>query len=85
MVAPAIAAGNTLVCKPPHQNPLSSLMMAEAYDLLPRGGQWAVYDILVDDASQVQTYRQSFKKILDKEGWPGLMTRMRKAAEKKVG
>ncbi len=55
------------------------------YDLLPRGGQWAVYDILVDDASQVQTYRQSFKKILDKEGWPGLMTRMRKAAEKKVG
>lgn len=55
------------------------------YDLLPRGNQWAVYDILVDDASQVQTYRQSFKKILDKEGWPGLMTRMRKAAEKKVG
>jgi len=55
------------------------------YDLLARGGQWAVYDILVDDASQVQTYRQSFKKILDKEGWPGLMTRMRKAAEKKVG
>ena len=55
------------------------------YDLLPRAGQWAVYDILVDDASQVQTYRQSFKKILDKEGWPGLMQRMRKAAEKKVG
>lgn len=55
------------------------------YNLLPRTGQWAVYDILVDDASQVQTYRQSFKKILDKEGWPGLMQRMRKAAEKKVG
>ncbi len=36
-VAPAIAAGNTVVCKPPHQNPLSNLMMAEVYDLLPRG------------------------------------------------
>jgi betaine-aldehyde dehydrogenase len=36
-VAPAIAAGNTVVCKPPHQNPLCNLMMAEVYDLLPRG------------------------------------------------
>jgi succinate-semialdehyde dehydrogenase/glutarate-semialdehyde dehydrogenase len=29
-VAPALAAGNTLVCKPPHQNPLSNLLMAPA-------------------------------------------------------
>lgn len=36
-VAPAIAAGNTVVCKPPHQNPLSSLALAEVYDLLPAG------------------------------------------------
>ena len=36
-VAPAIAAGNTVVCKPPHQNPLSNLMLAEVYDLLPPG------------------------------------------------
>jgi acyl-CoA reductase-like NAD-dependent aldehyde dehydrogenase len=36
-VAPAIAAGNTVVCKPPHQNPLSNLKMAEVYDLLPPG------------------------------------------------
>lgn len=51
-----------------------------AYALHPVNGQWRVYDIVVDEASQVQTYRQSFKKILDKEGWPGLMTRMKKAA-----
>ena len=31
-VAPAIAAGNAVVCKPPHQNPLSSLMLAEVYE-----------------------------------------------------
>jgi acyl-CoA reductase-like NAD-dependent aldehyde dehydrogenase len=36
-VAPAIAAGNTVVCKPPHQNPLSNLMLAKVYDLLPPG------------------------------------------------
>lgn len=36
-VAPAIAAGNSVVCKPPHQNPLSNLMLAEVYDLLPPG------------------------------------------------
>jgi acyl-CoA reductase-like NAD-dependent aldehyde dehydrogenase len=36
-VAPALAAGNTLVCKPPHQNPLSNLLMAKCYDGLPPG------------------------------------------------
>lgn len=36
-VAPALAAGNTLVCKPPHQNPLCNLLMAECYDSLPPG------------------------------------------------
>jgi hypothetical protein len=34
-VAPAIVAGNTVVCKPPHQNPLSNLLMAECYEPLP--------------------------------------------------
>jgi len=36
-VAPALAAGNTLVCKPPHQNPLSNLLMAQCFDGLPPG------------------------------------------------
>jgi acyl-CoA reductase-like NAD-dependent aldehyde dehydrogenase len=36
-VAPALAAGNTVVCKPPHQNPLSNLAMARAFELLPPG------------------------------------------------
>jgi len=36
-VAPALMAGNTLVCKPPHQNPLSNLLMAQCYDSLPPG------------------------------------------------
>src|SRR6185503_18454477 len=36
-VAPAIMAGNTVVCKPPHQNPLSNLLLAQAYSVLPAG------------------------------------------------
>ncbi len=36
-VAPALAAGNTLVCKPPHQNPLSTLLLARCFDGLPSG------------------------------------------------
>lgn len=37
-VAPALAAGNTIVCKPPHQNPLCNLLMAECYEgILPPG------------------------------------------------
>jgi acyl-CoA reductase-like NAD-dependent aldehyde dehydrogenase len=36
-VAPAIAAGNAVVCKPPQQNPLASLMLAETCGLLPPG------------------------------------------------
>ncbi|MBI3542999.1 MAG: aldehyde dehydrogenase, partial [Deltaproteobacteria bacterium] len=36
-VAPAIAAGNTIVAKAPHQNPLTNLVMAKVYDLLPPG------------------------------------------------
>lgn len=36
-LAPALAAGNTVVCKPPHQNPLSSLLMARCFEGLPPG------------------------------------------------
>ncbi|MFT3913135.1 MAG: aldehyde dehydrogenase family protein [Anaeromyxobacteraceae bacterium] len=36
-VAPALVAGNTIVAKPPHQNPLSNLLMARAFEALPMG------------------------------------------------
>ena len=53
------------------------------YLLLPGDGHWSVYDLVVDEASQVQSYRKNFGKILDKEGYGGLITRMKKAAAKK--
>src|SRR5687768_10909009 len=36
-LAPALMAGNTVVLKPPHQNPLSLLKLVEAFDGLPPG------------------------------------------------
>ena len=36
-VTRAIAAGNSVVCKPAHQNPLTNLTLAEVYDVLPAG------------------------------------------------
>lgn len=36
-LAPALAAGNAVVCKPPHQNPLSTLLLARCFDALPPG------------------------------------------------
>ena len=36
-VAPALAAGNTLVCKPPHQNPLSNLLDGAVFRRTPAG------------------------------------------------
>ena len=41
---------------------------------------WRVYDIIVDDASQVHVYRRSFGKILKQEDWAGLIKRMKKSA-----
>ena len=54
------------------------------YALRPAHGRWWVYDIIVDEISQVQTYRKNFKSRLDKDGWPGLMKTMKSVAEKKV-
>ena len=35
--ASALAAGSAVICKPPHENPLSNLLFAQAYAPLPRG------------------------------------------------
>lgn len=47
-IAPAIACGNTVVVKPPHQNPLSSLLLAQAFQSeLPPG----VVNVITGDGS----------------------------------
>ena len=50
------------------------------YSMHNKAGRWWVYDIVVDEASQAHIYRRSFGRILKKEGWKGLIRRMRKSA-----
>lgn len=41
-------------------------------------GQWRVYDVVTDGVSMIRNYRNQFNRIIDKEGWDGLIDRMRK-------
>jgi phospholipid transport system substrate-binding protein len=48
------------------------------YLVVQRDGAWRIVDITVDDGmSMVDNYRNQFERILRREGWDGLMTRMR--------
>ena len=48
------------------------------YRLHLRDGRWKVYDVLIDHASFVSTYRSEFSRILQKEPYPALVERLRK-------
>jgi phospholipid transport system substrate-binding protein len=41
-------------------------------------GDWKVYDVTVDDISITANYRNQFTRIIDEQGFDGLMTAMRK-------
>lgn len=43
---------------------------------------WIIYDIVIDDISLVETYRDSYVEIIEKEGWDELISRMKTKAEK---
>lgn len=40
-------------------------------------GQWRVYDIRTDGVSLVRNYRRQFNRIIERDGWDGLLGRMR--------
>lgn len=44
--------------------------------LLPRG--WVVYDLLVDGVSMTRNYHKTFRRIIERDGWEGLIQRMKK-------
>lgn len=44
----------------------------------PRGGQWWAFDVIIDDVSMVKNYRKQFHDILQRDGYDGLMERIRK-------
>ncbi len=48
------------------------------YMMRRQGKDWRIIDIIVDDVSTVENYRSSFSKIIAKEGFDGLITRLSK-------
>ncbi len=48
------------------------------YILHENGNAWRAFDLVTDGVGLVENYRSQFNKIIAKEGFPGLLARMRK-------
>ncbi|AWV89658.1 MlaC/ttg2D family ABC transporter substrate-binding protein [Bradymonas sediminis] len=48
------------------------------YKMVKKDGNWVVYDVVIDDISLVETYRDAYTQIIKKEGWDSLIKRMEK-------
>ncbi len=48
------------------------------YEFLGASGKWRIVDYKIDGVSTVRNYRSQFAKILAKNGWPGLLDRLKK-------
>lgn len=46
------------------------------YKLLLSGGQWKVYDVIIEGISLVDNYRQQFSSILDSESFESFLKRL---------
>lgn len=51
------------------------------YSMSPTGDQWKVFDIFTDDVSLVKNYKRQFRRVIAREGWNGLIERMKKKLE----
>jgi phospholipid transport system substrate-binding protein len=47
------------------------------YRLIRKDGKWKVYDVLVDGASFVSSYRSEFDRVIQSAGYESLVERMR--------
>jgi phospholipid transport system substrate-binding protein len=48
-----------------------------AYKMIKEKDGWIIYDIVIDDVSLLETYRESYTKIIEKEGWAELINKMK--------
>lgn len=46
------------------------------YKLLPRGGEWLVYDVVIEEVSMIRNYRSTYADILRKKGMTHLLEDM---------
>lgn len=52
--------------------------MSVDYGLRKQGNDWRAFDLVTDGVGLVENYRAQFNKIITKEGFSGLLERMRK-------
>ena len=45
--------------------------------------RWLVYDVITDEQSMLENYRAEFNKIINKDGFDALLTRMKKKRDEK--
>jgi phospholipid transport system substrate-binding protein len=48
-----------------------------SFRLQRRGESWIAYDIVIDDISLEETYRDGYVPIIEEDGWPALIKLMR--------
>jgi phospholipid transport system substrate-binding protein len=58
-----------------HREPISI-----NYIVAEQSGKWRVRDIVTEGSSLVSNYRNQFRKIIEKQGYPGLIEKMKKKA-----
>ena len=46
------------------------------YKVYQKGGQWLVYDVIIEGVSLISNYRSSYQEIMKKEGFDGLLAKM---------
>lgn len=51
------------------------------YRLLHKGGEWRVYDVVIDGVSLVKNYRGQFERILRASSYAGLLDKMRNKSD----
>ena len=54
----------------------SSKEIPITYRVYEKGGEWYVYDVIIEGVSLISNYRSSYLEIVNKEGFAGLLTRM---------
>jgi phospholipid transport system substrate-binding protein len=51
------------------------------YRLTNKGGAWMVYDVVIEGVSLVSNYRGQFNRIINSQGYPGLLKKLRAKSE----
>jgi phospholipid transport system substrate-binding protein len=58
--------------------------MALEYKLIRKGDRWVVYDVITDELSLLENYRAEFNKVIAKESFDALLSKMKKRLSQKT-